>query len=205
MPIERRDLYFDEPGSHNTFYVIDAVAKRVEETGIKYVVVASHSGKTALEFAKKLEEKAEVICVSSGPARKRKGKPWPTISEEVREQLESLKVKIVDRAANIFEDIFFEDSMKQTFTPSQIIRETFYTLGQGFKVAVEVGLMATLSGYIEPYTDIISVGGTREGCDTAIIMKTIYPQTFFSKNSQERLEIREIIAMPRKKSLAKIL
>lgn len=199
MLIERRDLYFEEPGMHNTFFVLDAVVKRIEETGIRKVVVASHSGKTALEFAKKLSGKAEVFCVSPNPARKRKSKPWPTISDEIRKQLETLGVKIIERTPNIFEDTFTEDSAKQMFTPSQIIRETFYTLGQGFKVAVEVGLMATASGYIEPYTDIISVGGTSEGCDTAIIMKTIFPQTFFSPNPIERLEIREIIAMPRKK------
>ncbi|MEM3714966.1 MAG: pyruvate kinase alpha/beta domain-containing protein [Nitrososphaeria archaeon] len=199
MLIKRCDLYFEEPGANNTFFVLDAVVKRVEETGIRTVVVASHSGRTALEFAKKMVKKTEIFCVSPNPARRRKNKPWPTISDEIRKQLEALGVKIIERTPSIFEDTFTEDSTKQVLTPTQIIRETFYTLGQGFKVAVEVGLMATASGYIEPNTDIISVGGTGEGCDTAIIMKTIYPQTFFSPNPAERLEIREIIAMPRKK------
>ncbi|MEM3403701.1 MAG: pyruvate kinase alpha/beta domain-containing protein [Nitrososphaeria archaeon] len=199
MVIERKDLYFTQPGEQNTEQVIKAVVERVEQTGINCVVVASHSGRTALRFAKALKGKAKVICVSSNPARKRKKKIWPIIDLEVRKELESLGVTIIERAHNIFDDVFLEDSRKPVFSVTNIIREVYYTLGQGFKVAVEVALMAVVSGYIEPYQDIISVGGTTQGSDTALIIKPVYPQTFFSNSFDQRLEIREIIAMPRVK------
>jgi hypothetical protein len=40
MSVERMDLYFEELVYIIPFFVIDAVARRVEETGIKYVVAS---------------------------------------------------------------------------------------------------------------------------------------------------------------------
>jgi len=77
------------------------------------------------------------------------------------------------------------------------MRETFYTLGQGFKVAVEVVLTAVACGLLEPYQDVIGVGGTSRGADTALVLRATYPATVLSKDPRKRLEIREIIAMPR--------
>jgi hypothetical protein len=202
MKTERVDIYFDEPGPQNTEDVIETVAKRIKATGIGCVVVASHSGATALKFSEKLRNnklKAKVLCVTSGPARKRKGKDWPSINQEMRKKLIDSDVIIVERAMNVFEEPFVEDSRWPSLTPGHIIREVFYALGQGFKVAVEVALMAVVSGYLEPMQEVIAVGGTGKGCDTAIIMKTIFPQTFFSNDPNGRLEIREVIAMPRVK------
>ncbi len=42
----RKILYFEEAGPQNTEDVIRAVIERVKDSGIKYVVVASESGKT---------------------------------------------------------------------------------------------------------------------------------------------------------------
>ena len=202
MKTERVDVYFDEPGPQNTDDVIETVAKRIEATGIGHVVVASHSGVTALKFAETFKNnkiKTKILCVTSGPARKRKGKDWPSISQETRKKLIDSGVVIVERALNVFEELIVEDSRWPSLTPGHIIREVFYTLGQGFKVAVEVALMSVVSGYLEPMQEVIAVGGTGKGCDTAIIMKTVFPQTFFSSDPNGRLEIREVIAMPRVK------
>ena len=202
MKTERVDVYFDEPGPQNTEDVIETVAKRIESTGIGYVVVASHSGVTALKFAETLKNnrvKAKILCVTSGPARKRKGKDWPSISQEMRKKLIDSDVVIVERALNVFEEPIVEDSRWPSLTPGHIMREVFYTLGQGFKVAVEVALMSVVSGYLDSKQEVIAVGGTGKGCDTAIIMKTIFPQAFFSNDPNDRLQIREVIAMPRVK------
>ena len=70
------------------------------------------------------------------------------------------------------------------------------SFGQGFKVAVEVVLMAVAADRIEPYQDVIGVGGSGKGADTAIVIRATYPAAVFAKDSEERLEVREIIAMP---------
>jgi hypothetical protein len=72
-------------------------------------------------------------------------------------------------------------------------------LGQGFKVAVEVILIAADKGVIELYKDVIGVGGTGEGSDTAIVARATRTKEMFSADKSKKLEIREVLAMPLKK------
>ena len=51
----KKILYFDRPGPDNTESVAAAVALRVKEPGIRYVVAASNTGKTALIFHEALK------------------------------------------------------------------------------------------------------------------------------------------------------
>jgi len=175
--VERRDVYFDEPGVANTDSVVEAVVERVKETGIGSVVVASTSGRTALKFAKALKDKAKVSCVS-----------YETIDPATCKELKSLGVTVIEKADCIL-------STAKTKT----IRDAFYTLGQGFKVAIECVLIATDKGAIEPYKDCIAVAGTDKGADTAIVCKATSLKHIFAKDINKRLEVKELVAMPKKK------
>lgn len=62
--VERKTTYFAKPGPANTKDVIDAVADRVKEGGIKTVVVASTSGSTGVKFASAFKGKVKVLAVS---------------------------------------------------------------------------------------------------------------------------------------------
>ena len=59
------------------------------------------------------------------------------------------------------------------------------------KVCVEVALMAADGGYVANAEEIIAIGGTGEGADTAVVLKVAYTTNFFD------LKIREVLAMPR--------
>lgn len=76
------------------------------------------------------------------------------------------------------------------------MKNTYYTLGQGFKVAVEVVVMAASEGAVKSGEDVIGVGGTGKGADTALIVKAALPEDVLGKDIRKRLEIREVIAMP---------
>lgn len=178
---------------------MEAVRKSVEQTGIRYVLVASTSGKTAVEFARALQGKAKVICVPESPYRREWGDEWPCLDPENRKLLKKLGATIVDRVSYVFHSSFLEGARWDTLFPERLVKETLYCFGQGLKVAVEVALMTVDCGYLEPYQDVIAVGGSTAGADTAIIVRATYPATIFSKDPQKRLEIREIIAMPRAK------
>jgi hypothetical protein len=198
--VVREDYYFDEPGKENTDYVVEAVAKRVEDTGIKDVVVASTSGETALRFAKALEGKAKVYCVTESPYRRElELGEWPCLKLELRKKLEDLGVVVIDNVPYPFHSSVLDGSRWNTVFPELIVKEVLYSFSQGIKVAVEVVLTAVSCGYLEPYKDVIGVGGTGEGADSAIIVRGTYPGLIFSKDEGKRLEIREIIAMPRRK------
>lgn len=45
------------------------------------------------------------------------------------------------------------------------------------------------------YEDVIGVGGSGKGADTAIVLRATYPAFLFDKDPAKRLEIKEVIAM----------
>ncbi len=74
------------------------------------------------------------------------------------------------------------------------MRDTLYRFGQGMKVCVEIVLMAADAGLIPMDREVMAIAGTAEGTDTCIVVKPAYPRKFYE------LEIREIVAKPRKLS-----
>ncbi len=193
---KRQVYYFDEPGEENTPWVIEAVSQRLEDGGVRKVIVASTSGETAVEFARSLKGKAELTCVSEAPYRREWGEEWPCLKEEFRQELERLGVTIIDRVPYIFHSSVLEAARGSGAFPERVVKETLYSFGQGMKVAVEVALTGVSCGYVTPYEDVIGVGGSGKGADTAIVLRATYPASLFDKDPAKRLEIREIIAMP---------
>ena len=175
--VERKVEYFMDPGSQNTEKVIEAVKNRIISGGVKTIVVASTSGETAVKFAKKLKGVATVVAVSHGEMK--------TIHKQ---QIIECGGKSVDKTHLALHANGMDD-----------VRKSFYTFGQGFKVAVEVILIAADKGEISLYEDVIGVGGTGKGADTAIIARATTSKEIFTENDSKKLEIREILAMPTKK------
>ncbi len=194
--VKRQVYYFDQPGADNTELVIEAVSQRLKAGGVSTVVVASTSGETAKAFARALKERAELICVSEAPFRREWGEGWPCLPQESAEGLRRLGVTVVDKAPYVFHDSVLEAARWPTAFPERLVKETLYCFGQGMKVAVEVVLMAVSCGHIAPCQDVIGVGGSGRGADTAIVLRATYPACLFDKDPEKRLEIREVIAMP---------
>lgn len=197
--IIRNDIYFENPGPENTNDVVEAVRKRVDQTNIKHVIIASDSGDTAVKFAEALKGKARVFCVCQGPSLREWGFSWPSMKAENKTRLNELDTVILNNAPFIFHNSIYTSAKFEEIYPEKIVRETLYFFGQGLKVAVEVVLMATMCGLINPSEEVIGVGGSSKGADTAIIMRSTYPTAVFSKDPKKRLEIEEIICMPRMK------
>jgi hypothetical protein len=138
VKVDKFCVYFLEPGPENTEDVLKAVAKRLEGGDIDTVMVASTSGRTGVKFAEALKGKADIIAISH---------------EEMGSKLKGSITKMGGVAVDKTHLPLHEKGMDK-------IRDTFYTLGQGFKVAVEVILIAADKGFIKPYKDVIGVGGT---------------------------------------------
>lgn len=194
--VKRQVYYFDTPGADNTRFVVEAVSQRLEAGGTTKVIVASTSGETAVEFVHKLKGKAEFFCVSGAPYRREWGEGWPCIKEEYRQELDRLGVTVIDKAPYVFHSSVLEAAEWSGAFAERLVKETLYCFGQGMKVAVEVVLMAVAGGYVTPYEDVISIGGSGKGADTAIVLRATYPACIFDKDPSKKLEIKEIIAMP---------
>jgi hypothetical protein len=64
-------------------------------------------------------------------------------------------------------------------------------LGQGFKVCVEISSMALDAGLIPYGIEVITVGGTGRGADTATVVLPAHSNQFFET------KVKEIICKPR--------
>jgi hypothetical protein len=207
-----RDLkirYFDEPGPENTNYVIEVVKGRVKEGDVKYIVVCSISGKTALKVSEELHGlDVQVICASGTPAWQIHGYKWPLIRGKTRKKLEDMSVKIVERTPSTLSgDTVDYGLARYGWVPaSWIVAETLEAVGgYGLKTAVEGVLMATDSGMIPPSSKVISIAGTGSGADTSIVAKSAYSACMFSRHSEKRFQILEILAMPMNKTWHKAI
>jgi len=172
-----RILYFYKPGPENTSKVVKAVVERAKSGDIDKVVVASTSGRTGLKFAEALRGRAGLIAISH-----------EKMNPKFKERITELGGLAVD---NTHLPLHGRGMDK--------VRDSFYTLGQGFKVAIEVVLIAADKNLVRRYRDVIGVGGSGEGADTAIVARATPTREIFSSNKSRRLEVREILAMPLKK------
>ncbi len=132
--------------------------------------VASTSGDTAVKLCKALEGRAKVIAISYEKMK--------------RENIEELR----KWGAKIVEDRYIDFDKR--------VRDTLCTLGPGFKVAVEVVLISVDEGLVGVGEEVIAIGGTDKGADTAILVKAASTEGIIGPDPNERLEIREIIALP---------
>lgn len=185
--------YFEKPGEINTLAVIEAVKTRALELDIREVVIASTSGKAGAAMAEALQDtNIKIIVVTHQYGTTEEGK-WDMESQYVS-RLNEMEVEIVSQS-HLFSGV--EKSLsKDTGGVSRIeivadvLRKLF---GKGFKVAVEVVLMAADSGALSMESDVIAVGGTANGADVACVIKPAHSNNFYG------LQIREVICMPREK------
>lgn len=191
--LERNIVYFDRPGPENTDALVRAVKARCAELGIRYVVTASNSGTTALKLWKALQGTG-VTLVSVAEHAGFSGGDKVSLSEQQRKDLEArgIKVLICSHALS-----GVARSITNKFggvSHVEIIAHTLRLFGtEGLKVAVEVAVMAADAGLVPTNQEIISVGGTGGGADTAVVLIPAHMNNFFN------LEVREIIAKPRQR------
>jgi hypothetical protein len=185
--MEGRILYFERAGKRNTEATLQAARQRVKELGIRQIVVASTHGYTA-QVARDVFDglDVDIIAVSICAGFEEKG--W-TMTAEERAELEALQIKVLTCIHALGDDV---NEALGMVTPNRIVRETLYRFCQGMKVAVECALMAADAGLVDASQEIVSIAGTGEGADTAIVLKPAYTRKFTD------LEIREILAKPRK-------
>ena len=185
--------YFDRSGSANTGGVIQAVQKGVKELGIGHVVIASDTGETTLKFWEALRGTG-VQVISVGEHAGYDGGDESSISEEARRNLESKGIQVLV-CSHALSGVGRSISKKfGGISHVEIIAYTLRLFGtDGIKVAVEVSVMAADAGLIPTDREIIAVGGSYGGADSAIVLKAAHMNNFFD------LEIREILAKPRQK------
>jgi hypothetical protein len=185
--MEGRILYFERPGKQNTDATLQAARERAAALAIRQVVVASTHGYTA-KRAKEVFEGLDVETVAVSICAGYAEEGW-TMTEAERAALEELGITVLTSLHSLGDDV--SDAFGGQ-APNRIVRETLYRFCQGMKVAVEVVVMAADAGLLDMGHEVIAIGGTDEGADTALVLAPAYAREF------KELEIREILAKPRR-------
>jgi len=188
--IRREVLLFKGTGPHNTQATLEAACERAQELGIKSVVLATSTGQTALSAAEVFAgTDASLIAVTLHAGL------WNAYcppDSDIVQKATAKGVRFLTATHTLMGNV--DAAMRQKFggiPPAELIAHTYYTFSQGMKVAVEIALMAADAGLISVNEDVIAIGGTSTGADTAVVLRPAFSTEFFS------LKVREVIAMPR--------
>jgi hypothetical protein len=181
-------MYWDKPGRQNTESTVREAIKTAKERGIKYIVVASNMGETAELFK---DSGLNVVCVTHVNGFSNPGEM--EISEEKVEALKRAGMKVLT-TTHVLSGA--ERGLSRKFGgvyPVEIIAHTLRMFGQGVKVCVEVAVMALDAGMIPYGEEVIAVGGTGRGADTAVIIKPAHANNILDT------WISEIICKPKER------
>jgi len=186
--MEIQSVYFLEPGSATTEKTFEVAKKRAEELGIKTIVVASTSGETGLKAVKAFASYKVVVVTHSTGLQ----------APDVQELTPQNRAKILEKGGLILTATHAFGGVGRavrrrfnTYQVDEIIAQTLRVFGQGTKVACEIALMATDAGLIRTDEEIISIGGTAKGADTALVVKPAHTHDFFE------LRVKEVLCKPR--------
>jgi hypothetical protein len=185
-------MYFNRPGNENTAETVEKAVKEAKTRHISHIVVASNTGATTFSIvdeARKQSYEGKIINVTHVYGFRENGKI--EMSDSDREKLEKLGVRICT-AAHALSGAERGLSRKfQGIYPLEIIANTLRMFSQGVKVCIEIAVMSLDAGLIPFGGEIISVGGTGRGADTAVIITPSYSAAIMET------KIHEILCMPR--------
>lgn len=186
--MEVKTVYFEKPGRENSQATLDIARRRADELGIKTIVVASTRGYTAVQ-AVEVFRGLKVVVVTA-----QTGFTEPDVQrfkEENRRIVEE-KGGVILTTSHAFAGVSRAvRSRFDTLAIGDTIASVLRIFGAGMKVACEITLMAADCGLVRSDEEIIAIGGSGGGADTAVVLKPVNSQKFFD------IRINEILCKPR--------
>ncbi len=190
--MEQKTVYFEKPGGEeNTVQTLALAKARAAALGIKTIVVATTEGKTGAK-AVDVFQGLKVIAVTHV-----EGFREPNTQELTTENRQAIESKggIILTTTHALGGI--QRALATTMPPpsshaiGDVAANTLRMFGQGMKVACEIAAMAADAGLVRTDEEVISIGGTGRGADTAVVLQPNYVHRFFN------LKVKEIICKPR--------
>lgn len=186
--MEAKTVYFERPGQENAGEVLRIAGQRAKELGIKKVVVASTRGETAVQAVEALQGFQVIIVSHSQGFREANAN---TFTEENRKLVEG-KGGVIYTGTHLFAGVSRAIRNKyDTYVGGELFASVLRLLGEGMKVVCEISIMAADAGLVRTDEEIIAIGGTGRGADTAVVLTPVNSQNFFD------LRVKEILCKPR--------
>jgi hypothetical protein len=186
--MEAKTVYFERPGQENTAEVLRLAGQRAKELSIKTVVVASTRGDTAVQAVAALKDLRVIIVTHSQGFREANTN---TFTEENRKIVEK-GGGIIYTGTHLFAGLSRAIRNKyNTYVVGELFASVLRLLGDGMKVVCEISIMVADAGLVRTDEEVIAIGGTGRGADTAVVLTPVNSQNFFD------LKVKEILCKPR--------
>jgi len=181
-------VYFETPGRAHTAETLQLAARRVAELDLQQIIVASNTGETGLLATQAFPGRSVIVVGSvfgySEPNRQ------PMSAENVA-AIQAAGGRIV-QAGHAFGMLGRAVNRKfNAIQVDELIAHVLRLFSAGVKVGCEISCMACDAGLVRPGSEVLAIGGTGRGADTAIIVRAVNTHNFFD------LRIKEIICKPR--------
>jgi len=195
--MESKIEYFEEPGEINTEKTLTLARQRAEELGIKTIIVASDTGKTAVKAVDILEGFRVVVVTQCFGIDEPNKNRFIEENKKIVESKNGVILAAVHALGGIYQavagqrDVYGDVKPGQPVSYPAVIGRTLGFFGRGMKVACEITLMAADAGLVRTIDeDVISVGGSQHGADTAIVITPSNSGRFYN------LRVKQIICKP---------
>ncbi len=162
-------VYFPEASATHTNNVLEVVKRYLEvDKTIKHIVVATTEGAVGEIFSRALSE-VRVIVVSHHTGFKKPN--FNELDENKRNAIEEAGATILTTTHAFAGVARGVRNALGTYSPTEIIAYAYRTFGQGTKVCAEIAMMAADAGLVPVDQNVICVGGSGRGADTAWVIR----------------------------------
>ncbi|MCR4392481.1 MAG: hypothetical protein NUV94_06930 [Candidatus Acetothermia bacterium] len=190
-------FYFRCRGEANTEKVLELARERALALGIEKMVVASETGRSALAALAAVKDIGiKLIVVTHWPATTwgpkgdipiGLGRPEYAHVKRFLEEHGAAVVQGTRPLAGIDRALGWAAPVPTTW-----VDKTLELFGPGTKIAVEAAVMATDAGAVAAGEEVVSLGGTFKGLDTALVVRASHSGDLFA-----RFAVLELVAKPR--------
>ena len=191
--------FFKTPGPDNTSKVIRVVKHRLRQGDVRKVLVASETGRLALQLRRAIS-RTSIACVTYDAATRRKYRKALLMKSE----LLKAGIVIVDTVQEplgremTFRNWWEKKTVKLPGTSADLFWMTLIAVGgHGLRTAVEAMVMALEAGVVRVRERVVSIAGTGWGADSALVMRASRLEDAVGKAPAKRMKIEEILAMPK--------
>ena len=182
-------IFFREPGESNTGAALLEAVRAAKERGVRHVVVASCTGRTARALLELDTTGLAIVC-----ATHHVGFAGPGIDEMGA----AMRAELAARGAQVLTTTHalagVDRALRVKFggiSPPEILAGALRMFGQGVKVCVEIAIMALDAGLVPYGADVVAIGGTNTGADTACVVRPAH------SNDVLATRVVEILCRPR--------
>ena len=182
---------FEKAGMQNTEETLKIAKKFAEENNITDIIIASTTGETGIKASEIFDlKKTNLVIVTHSYGFVKPG--YQEMPDENRKRLTDKGIKVLTAGHALSgAERSFRKSLGMWLPVELFARFLRSTVCDGFKVCIEISAMAADSGLVPVDRDIIAIGGTGKGSDTAVLLKPADSSNLFE------MKVRAILCKPR--------